>query len=424
MNPTSQDSQSPFSKGVQHRAKRDAILSRAAKLFNTRGARATTLSDVADRLGLTKTSLYYYVRTKEDLIFQCYLATMRQSHDRLDRIEKGHPDPLDRVLEFLSQHFDTTLDALEGRDSYYAAPLEIASLSEEHRTVIEDLYLSMFKRIRGYIREGVASGSIKSCHETTTTRALLGALDWSFYWLYEMPREEAHHAAAAMRDLVSNGLVARQDLDLHNLSPTSLTGVAPEQGFDREVQNRLKQEAFYKAAARFFNIKGFNGTSLDEIADYLQVSKGAFYYHFANKEELLTQCYNYSLGMLDDILSEAEHREGPAILQLDLAFRKIFTLQNSDQGPLIRYKSITALPPDPRRQILARTERTNSRIGKMIEAGMKDGSVRPVNSVIAQHLITGALNASIEINRWRRVENMDLVSSDYFNVFYFGLANH
>jgi AcrR family transcriptional regulator len=54
------------------------VLSCAAKLFNTKGARSTTLADVASRLGLTKTSLYYYVATKEDLIYQCYDANMRQ----------------------------------------------------------------------------------------------------------------------------------------------------------------------------------------------------------------------------------------------------------------------------------------------------------------------------------------------------------
>jgi len=67
---------SPFSRGAQHEAKRAAILSRAAKLFNTKGARSTTLADVADKLGLTKTSLYYYVKTKEDLIYQCYQSAM------------------------------------------------------------------------------------------------------------------------------------------------------------------------------------------------------------------------------------------------------------------------------------------------------------------------------------------------------------
>ena len=55
---------SPFSRGLQRETKLAVVLSGAAKLFNTKGARSTTLADVASRLGLTKTSLYYYVATK------------------------------------------------------------------------------------------------------------------------------------------------------------------------------------------------------------------------------------------------------------------------------------------------------------------------------------------------------------------------
>ena len=62
-------STSPFNRSVQHDAKRIAILSQAARLFNYKGSRATTLHDIADSLGLTKTSLYYYVKNKEDLIY-------------------------------------------------------------------------------------------------------------------------------------------------------------------------------------------------------------------------------------------------------------------------------------------------------------------------------------------------------------------
>jgi AcrR family transcriptional regulator len=79
-----------------------------------------------------------------------------------------------------------------------------------------------------------------------------------------------------------------------------------DEAFDREAQNRLKQEAFLKAGTRCFNQKGFSGTSLDEIAEQLQVSKGAFYYHFANKEALLTQCFDYTLDQLEQVV--ARHR--------------------------------------------------------------------------------------------------------------------
>ena len=66
---------SPFSKTNQHDQKYKTILSAASELFNIHGTRGTTLSQIADKLKLTKTSLYYYVKTKEELTHQCYLNT-------------------------------------------------------------------------------------------------------------------------------------------------------------------------------------------------------------------------------------------------------------------------------------------------------------------------------------------------------------
>src|SRR5210317_358017 len=84
---------SPFNRTAQHDAKRVAILSQAARLFNSKGSRGPTLKDIAENLGLTKTSLYYYVKTKEQLIYQCYMAALEFHHGLLDTVEKNHADP-------------------------------------------------------------------------------------------------------------------------------------------------------------------------------------------------------------------------------------------------------------------------------------------------------------------------------------------
>ena len=415
------NSGSPFNRGVQHEAKRNAILSRAAKLFNTKGARATTLSDVANKLGLTKTSLYYYVRTKEDLIFQCYEATLEHAHKTLDDIELSTSAPLERVLLFMERHCDTILKALAGKGDYYAAPLEIASLKPDHRTHIEGVYLSMFMRVRGYLRAGIADGTIQCSHATTTTRALIGALDWSFYWLYEMPEDEAMRAVAATRDIVCHGLFESNYDYQPKAHPLTPEAAAAARGFDREAQNRLKQEAFFKAGTRLFNIKGFNGTSLDQIAEHLQVSKGAFYYHFANKESLLTQCYEYSMDQLGAIYTEMMPHSGLGPAKLDAVCRRIFNLQNSELGPMIRYNTITALPPPIRRKVLTRTESLNNNLGELIKSGIESATIRPVNVRVAQNLLMGSINASMDIGTWRRVDDVDAAAIDYFEVFYFGL---
>ena len=418
----SNDGGSPFNRGIQHEAKHSAILSRAAKLFNTKGARATTLSDVAEKLGLTKTSLYYYVKTKEDLIYQCYDAAMKQALASLDTIEQRTENPLERTLLFMRSRIDTILLALRGEGDYYAAPLELASLKDQHREALTAEYLAMFIRVRQYIRDGIDRGLIRPCHSTTTTRALIGALDWSFYWLYEIPAEEAAKAADAVADICANGLLAIPSSFEPSNHPITPESVAPARGFDREAQNRLKQEAFFKAGTRFFNRKGFTGTSLDEIAEHLQVSKGAFYYHFANKESLLNQCYDYSLDQLEAIYQEVRDKNGSAIDKLDEVCRRIFNLQNSELGPLIRYNTITALPPPIRRKVLARTEKINDYIGDFITAGQRQGTFRAANSLVAQNMLQGAINASMDIDLWRKVDDLDATAIEYFDVFYFGLA--
>ncbi|MFA6896986.1 MAG: TetR/AcrR family transcriptional regulator [Patescibacteria group bacterium] len=49
-----------------------------------------------------------------------------------------------------------------------------------------------------------------------------------------------------------------------------------------------KKQSIYLAAAKLFGKKGFEGTSLDEVAHKAGVAKGTIFYHFQNKEELFS----------------------------------------------------------------------------------------------------------------------------------------
>ena len=240
MNADNPEQRSPFSRGLQHETKRAAVLSCAAKLFNTKGARSTTLADVAARLGLTKTSLYYYVDTKEDLIYQCYEHSLMRAHRQLDEVLSKPQSPLEHLLSFLEQQIITTLQSLDGEGDYYAAPLEFASLKAAHRDALEQEYRRLLKRLIERLRAGMAAGDIRECNPVVTMRAIIGALDWSFYWLYEMPREEANHVVAVVRDVLTHGLLAAGSA----YQPAAHPGVGvlakPQSAFDREARNRLK----------------------------------------------------------------------------------------------------------------------------------------------------------------------------------------
>jgi AcrR family transcriptional regulator len=412
---------SPFNRTAQHDAKRKAILSQAAKLFNDKGSRATTLRDIAESLGLTKTSLYYYVRTKEDLIYQCYRVALDHHHNNLDEIENKHAEAMARASAFFLQHFENWLAAQEGRAPHIAALLEIAALKGAHREDIETRYITLFKRLREYIRLGIAEGSLRQCEPTSTTRAILGSVDWTFAWLHSIPLEQVRATAREALEVLAHGIFA----DPGTRSPADISqeneGIASLRGFNRDEQHRLKQEAFFKTGTRFFNRQGFNGTSLDEIAEHLNVSKGAFYYHIKNKEDLLYHCYSRSLDIIEKIHAQAAQSAGTGLEKAEFTCRRIFYVQNSDEGPLIRYNTITALPIERRRQILKRTDKTNEKFGRFLKEGILDGSVRPIGSFVAQNLIAGAINAAMDIKQWRKVDNIDTAAIDYFDIFFNGL---
>jgi AcrR family transcriptional regulator len=413
---------SPFNRKAQHDAKRAAIRSEAAKLFNGKGSRATTLQDVARGLGLTKTSLYYYVKTKEELIFLCYEAALQHKHQRMDRIEATHASPLARAAAFFREPFETWLGARDGRTAHIAALLEIASLKPSHRGHLEAEYVRMFKRLRGYLRDAIDAGEVRPCETTSTTRAIIGATDWAFYWLHQLPDDRVAGAADLAWEIILHGLAAGPGE--YRPVPLAVSGASEQRrgGFDREEQNRQKQEAFYQAGTWFFNKKGFTGASLDEIAEHLNVSKGAFYYHIRNKEDLLYACYERSIGISERIQAQAGRGTGSGVEKLDETARRIFHVQNSSEGPLIRYNTITALPTPRRKVILEATEHLNRGFESFIIEGERDGSIRDVDPALARHLMTGAINASMDISLWRRVEDIDQAAIDYFDVFYNGLV--
>ena len=59
----------------QFNLKRTALLKEAARAFSSQGYHATSLDDVAKTLGVTKPALYYYVKNKQEILFECHMLS-------------------------------------------------------------------------------------------------------------------------------------------------------------------------------------------------------------------------------------------------------------------------------------------------------------------------------------------------------------
>ena len=73
----------------------------------------------------------------------------------------------------------------------------------------------------------------------------------------------------------------------------------------KEREKQARREAIVASAREIFFAKGFNATTMDEIAHKAELSKGALYLHFPSKEALYATILNEGLAILFDRIDEA-----------------------------------------------------------------------------------------------------------------------
>jgi len=158
--------------------KRDRMLRAAALCFNRKGFSGTSLKDIARHLGLTDAALYYYVRNKEELVYQCYLRAADVGRAAMDRAISEGSDGFDKVRRYLAYH----VESMVGDDGPVAIMSEIPSLDAAHRDQVLELSRRHSERFEQLLEEGIADGSIADCDVRMTGNAIMGSLNWIPKW--------------------------------------------------------------------------------------------------------------------------------------------------------------------------------------------------------------------------------------------------
>ncbi|MCG8507030.1 MAG: TetR/AcrR family transcriptional regulator [Sphingomonadales bacterium] len=415
------DRESPFSRQVQHDRKRQAILSVAARQFNEKGSRATTLLDIAQELNLTKTSLYYYIKTKQELIYLCYLASCEHAKASLDEADRRGHTGLDKILWIQRLMIRSIREVLLGRSAQIAVLSEIPVLKGSHRREITERYWQTLERLKSFLEIGYADGSIAKYDVTLTAYAVFNALQWLIPWLFRQPPEEFDEIERQASEILTHGLFLDRSrpwpkLNLDDLEQPFIAT------FDRDTQNRLKQEAFFRTGTEFFNKKGFKGTSLDEIAEALHVTKGAFYYHLTNKDDLLWACFDRSLNLVARFQAKAAKEATNGQDKLSRAVGYLFAIQNSSHAPLIRRGLLSAIVDERKQELADRLEEATQRFGGFIREGIEEGSLRPADPTVAQQLIVGAVNGADNLQEDIKTDALSDTAEKYFSFVFHGLS--
>ena len=137
------------------RRRQQEILEAAARVFHEKGYESTSIQDIADSVGILKGSLYYYITSKEDLLFEIIQGVHEEALKNLDRTAAVEGDALQKIRAFVVVHFTHNAHNLVKMAVFFQ---DFRSLNGERRQLIveeRDLYDSF---LRDLIRPGPGRG--------------------------------------------------------------------------------------------------------------------------------------------------------------------------------------------------------------------------------------------------------------------------
>ena len=176
----------------------------AAQLFRDRGYDATSVSDVARALGMTKAGLYHHFESKEALLFEILMYGLDRVRDDVIIPARTIRDPEARLRAMIVSHARI---ATRGQGAIAHLGDEIRALPPAGRRQIEQRMRVYFDLIRDTLRELKASGRLRNVDLTVATFSLLGMILWLPRWFRQGGRLDQEAVANTIAEFALGGLL-------------------------------------------------------------------------------------------------------------------------------------------------------------------------------------------------------------------------
>jgi AcrR family transcriptional regulator len=194
----------PRGRSPGYQLQRETILGRAAELFARRGYTATSMNEVAEACGVSKPSLYHYVRDKHQLlaeIAETHIARLLALVAEVDATRPTAEERLRRLIEaFLAAYAGSQAEhRVLTEDVRFLAAAEKKRVLDGQRRVV-----AAFADAIAAIRPELGGASL----DKPLAMLLFGMMNWMFTWL--QPNGELSHAdlAPVVADLFFGGVGA------------------------------------------------------------------------------------------------------------------------------------------------------------------------------------------------------------------------
>ncbi len=189
---------------ARRQALREQILRTAADLFGERGYRATTLDDIAARLGMSKASLYTSFRAKEELLAAISRETIEGFTRDLALVLRSSLDPAEKLRRVVRQHIRFVIANRSFLTVFFSEEPNLPRRFARSLAAQKDRY---DKALEAVVAAGIHRGTFRDLPPRLVVFGMLGMLNWLYKWYNPAGSWGADEIAAAFLEILERGVL-------------------------------------------------------------------------------------------------------------------------------------------------------------------------------------------------------------------------
>lgn len=189
---------------VVNLSRKEQVIRKAAELFREKGYAASSMRDLAQKLGIEAASLYSHIKSKEEILHSLCFDMATEFRKSLVEVEKLNVSASERLRLGIIGHVEVMAKDLTAS----------AVFMNEHRHLSQPflrdfllLRINYINRFKAMIELGVKNGEFKSTINTKlAVMTLFSSLNWMPQWYDPGSVIQPRELGQQLSDMLVNGL--------------------------------------------------------------------------------------------------------------------------------------------------------------------------------------------------------------------------
>ena len=181
---------------------------------------------------------------------------------------------------------------------------------------------------------------------------------------------------------------------------------------EKKIKGKETKRKIIEVSETLFTENGYDSTTVQDICNKAEISKGAFFYHFPTKEFLFLEILDKYLSELDKRMYEIEKRSKntlKAMEEMVVILEEIFITSEGKFTIFLEFLRKASKETEIMKKISYQFQKYKKYVSEMIENGKKEGSIKKeINSeFISQLIISLAIGMILKSSLFLDQENED-----------------